>query len=60
MAIKTLTQFVLTETENLLQDSHLSAIEAAKEQSTALLRNFYKVKKLKIGINKFINACRIL
>lgn len=60
LATKLLTQLVMTENENLLQDCHLAAVEGAKEQSTALLRNFYKVKKWKIGITKFLNACCML
>ncbi|KAK2575126.1 hypothetical protein KPH14_008845 [Odynerus spinipes] len=42
LTIKLLTQLVMTEGQSVLKDSHLAAIEAAKEQSTALLRNFYK------------------
>jgi hypothetical protein len=57
LATKLLIQLVMSENEVLLQDCHLAAVEAAKEQSTALLRNFYKVKKWKIGITKFLNAC---
>lgn len=60
LAIKLLLQLVMLENESLLQDCHLAAIEGAKELSTAILRNFYKVKKWKIGITKFINACCML
>ncbi|XP_076235537.1 C-type lectin domain containing ema isoform X3 [Calliopsis andreniformis] len=42
LAIKLLTQLVMSEGQNMLKDSHLAAIEAAKEQSTSLLKNFYK------------------
>lgn len=57
LATKLLVQLVMNENEHLLQDCHYAAIESAKEQSTALLRNFYKVKKWKIGIARFLNAC---
>ncbi|XP_043671928.1 protein CLEC16A homolog isoform X2 [Vespula pensylvanica] len=46
LTIKLLTQLVLSEGQSLLKDSHLAAIEAAKEQSTALLRNFYKNEEI--------------
>ncbi|OXU16930.1 hypothetical protein TSAR_007570 [Trichomalopsis sarcophagae] len=42
LAIKLLIQLVVSDNESLLQGCHLAAVEAAKEQSTALLRNFYK------------------
>ncbi|KAL7307491.1 hypothetical protein TKK_0000669 [Trichogramma kaykai] len=42
LAIKLLLHLVICDNESILQDCHLAAIEAAKEQSTALLRNFYK------------------
>ncbi|XP_011498267.1 PREDICTED: protein CLEC16A [Ceratosolen solmsi marchali] len=42
LATKLLIQLVISENEVLLQDYHLAAVEAAKEQSTTLLRNFYK------------------
>ncbi|KZC13734.1 Protein CLEC16A [Dufourea novaeangliae] len=42
LAIKLLTQLVMSEGQTMLRDSDLSAIEAAKEQSTSLLKNFYK------------------
>lgn len=42
LAIKLLTQLVTSEGQSVLRDSHLAAIEAAKEQSTSLLKNFYK------------------
>lgn len=29
---------------SFLQDGHLAAIEGAKEESSSVLRNFYKVK----------------
>ncbi|KOX71482.1 Protein CLEC16A [Melipona quadrifasciata] len=42
LTIKLLTQLVMSEGQSMLKDSHLAAIEAAKEQSTSLLKNFYK------------------
>ncbi|KAK0162347.1 hypothetical protein PV327_008692 [Microctonus hyperodae] len=42
MTIKLLMKIVITDGQNSLCDAHLAAIEGAKEQSTALLRNFYK------------------
>lgn len=43
LTIKLLTQLTVSEGQCLLQESHLAAIEAAREQSTSLLKNFYKV-----------------
>ncbi|XP_048507003.1 protein CLEC16A homolog isoform X2 [Athalia rosae] len=42
LAIKLLIQLVMSGSQSLLQDRHLAAIETAREQSTSLLRNFYK------------------
>lgn len=42
LTIKLLTQLIISEGQCLLRESHLTAIEAAKEQSTSLLKNFYK------------------
>nr|XP_012152661.1 PREDICTED: protein CLEC16A isoform X3 [Megachile rotundata] len=42
LTIKLLIQLVMSEGQNALRDSHLTAIDAAKEQSTSLLKNFYK------------------
>ncbi|KOC59039.1 Protein CLEC16A [Habropoda laboriosa] len=42
LAIKLLVQLVISEGQIMLKDSHVAAIEAAKEQSTSLLKNFYK------------------
>jgi len=42
LTIKLLTQLVVSEGQYLCE-SHLAIIEAAKEQSTSLLKNFYKV-----------------
>ncbi|XP_046735040.1 protein CLEC16A homolog isoform X2 [Diprion similis] len=42
LTIKLLLQLVMSDGQSLLQDYHLAAIESAKEQSTSLLRNFYK------------------
>lgn len=43
LAIKLLIHLVRSEGQSMLKDSHLASIEAAKEQSTSLLKNFYKV-----------------
>lgn len=54
LAIKLLTQLTVCEGQCLLRESHLAVIEAAKEQSTSLLKNFYKVcELLKLDINFF-------
>nr|XP_033335665.1 protein CLEC16A homolog isoform X4 [Megalopta genalis] len=42
LAIKLLMQLVMSDGQTVLKDSHLAAIETAKEQSTALLKNFYR------------------
>ncbi|XP_076183141.1 C-type lectin domain containing ema isoform X2 [Ptiloglossa arizonensis] len=42
LTIKLLTQLIMSEGQAILKDSHLAAIEAVKEQSTSLLKNFYK------------------
>ncbi|EGI69119.1 PREDICTED: protein CLEC16A isoform X1 [Acromyrmex echinatior] len=42
LTIKLLTQLTVSEGQCLLRESHLTVIEAAKEQSTSLLKNFYK------------------
>ncbi|KAG5331227.1 CL16A protein, partial [Acromyrmex charruanus] len=42
LTIKLLTQLTVSEGQCLLRESHLAVIEAAKEQSTSLLKNFYK------------------
>ncbi|XP_014476432.1 PREDICTED: protein CLEC16A isoform X3 [Dinoponera quadriceps] len=42
LTIKLLMQLMISEGHCLLRDSHLAAIEAAREQSTSLLKNFYK------------------
>lgn len=42
LTIKLLTELTVSEGQCLLRESHLAAIEAAKEQSTSLLKNFYK------------------
>lgn len=48
LTIKLLIQLVMSEGQSMLKDSHLAAIEAAKEQSTSLLKNFYKVCYIKL------------
>nr|XP_034180356.1 protein CLEC16A homolog isoform X2 [Osmia lignaria] len=42
LTIKLLIQLVMSDGQNTLKDTHMAAIEAAKEQSTSLLKNFYK------------------
>ena len=42
-----------------LQDRHLAAVEGAREESTLLLRNFYKVWE-KVGENIFISAVPVV
>ncbi|XP_034180355.2 C-type lectin domain containing ema isoform X3 [Osmia lignaria lignaria] len=42
LTIKLLIQLVMSDGQNTLKDTHMTAIEAAKEQSTSLLKNFYK------------------
>ncbi|CAG2068988.1 unnamed protein product, partial [Timema podura] len=44
LSIRLLTQLVMKNSQSFLHDCHLAAIEGAKEESTALLRNFYKVR----------------
>ena len=43
LSIRLLTQLVMKNGQSYLHDAHLAAIEGAKEESTCLLRNFYKV-----------------
>lgn len=45
----------MSEGQSMLKDSHLAAIQAAKEQSTSLLKNFYKVCYYQILIFFFLN-----
>ncbi|XP_043476233.1 protein CLEC16A homolog [Leptopilina heterotoma] len=42
LTIKILIQLVISEGRGLINDSHIAAIETAKEQSAVQLRNFYK------------------
>ncbi|XP_008551718.1 protein CLEC16A homolog isoform X2 [Microplitis demolitor] len=42
LCTKLLLKIVMSDGQSLLCDAHLAAIESAREQSTALLRNFYK------------------
>ena len=46
MSILVLKQLVYRNGRNFLQDRHLALLEGAKEESTLLLRNFYKVFKI--------------
>lgn len=43
MSVLLLKQLVYRDVHCFLQDRHLAAIEGAREESTLLLRNFYKV-----------------
>lgn len=43
LTIRLLTQIVMNANVSFLQDGHLAAIEGAKEESSSVLRNFYKV-----------------
>ena len=43
MSTLLLKQLVYVDTHCFLQDRHLAAVEGAREESTLLLRNFYKV-----------------
>ncbi|XP_078034274.1 C-type lectin domain containing ema isoform X1 [Augochlora pura] len=42
LAIKLLIQLIMSNGQKVLKGSHLTAIETAKEQSTTLLKNFYR------------------
>lgn len=55
MSIKLLIKIVISDGESLLCDAHLAAIESAKEESTALLRNFYKSED--IFLDMFEDEC---
>ncbi|XP_076312191.1 C-type lectin domain containing ema isoform X3 [Tachypleus tridentatus] len=46
MSILLLKQLVLKDGNSFLQDRHLAAIEQAREESTLLLRNFYKSEEI--------------
>ncbi|KAL3272543.1 hypothetical protein HHI36_014016 [Cryptolaemus montrouzieri] len=46
LALKLLVQLVMCDGKCILLDSHKLTIEAAKSQSTALLRNFYKSEEI--------------
>nr|CAD7601801.1 unnamed protein product [Timema genevievae] len=46
LSIRLLTQLVMKNSQSFLHDCHLAAIEGAKEESTALLRNFYKSEEI--------------
>lgn len=43
MTILLLKQLAVKGTDSYLQDRHLAAIEQCREESTLMLRNFYKV-----------------
>lgn len=50
LSIRLLTDLVMKGGQSYLHDCHLAAIEGAKEESTCLLRNFYKVRCFWHGI----------
>ena len=48
VAIAVIKQLVIREKRSFLTDDHFAQIEGIKEESTLLLRNFYKVLVLNI------------
>ncbi|KAB0793497.1 hypothetical protein PPYR_13117 [Photinus pyralis] len=46
LALKLLLQLVTCDGQNVMSDLHKTSIEAARTQSTALLRNFYKSEEI--------------
>lgn len=46
LTIRLLTQIVMNANVSFLQDGHLAAIEGAKEESSSVLRNFYKSEEI--------------
>ncbi|CAH1971069.1 unnamed protein product [Acanthoscelides obtectus] len=46
LALKLLMQMAMCDGKNILQENHRTTIETAKQQSTALLRNFYKSEEI--------------
>ncbi|XP_067143420.1 protein CLEC16A isoform X1 [Centruroides vittatus] len=46
MSLLLLKQLVIKDGQSFLQDRHLAAIEQAREESTLLLRNFYKSEEI--------------
>lgn len=46
LGLKLLTQLAIINDNSVLSDSHLAAIAGAKEESTSLLRNFYKSEEI--------------
>lgn len=46
LALKIFVQMALGDGKNILLETHKSAVETAKTQSTALLRNFYKSEEI--------------
>lgn len=49
LTIRLLSQLVMHANSSYLQDCHLAAIEGAKEESSSVLRNFYKVGSSKVN-----------
>lgn len=46
LALKLLVQLVIIDGSNVMNEPHKTSIEAAKAQSTALVRNFYKSEEI--------------
>ncbi|VEN64498.1 unnamed protein product, partial [Callosobruchus maculatus] len=46
LALKLLMQIAMCDGKNILQENHRTTIDTAKQQSTALLRNFYKSEEI--------------
>lgn len=55
LSIRLLMQLVMKNGQSYLHDAHLAAIEGAKEESTCLLRNFYKSEE--IFLDMFEDEC---
>lgn len=52
LTISLLTRLVTLDGQSVLLDGHLAALVGAKEESTSLLRNFYKVS---VDVDMFYN-----
>ena len=57
LTIKLLQQLVYTPNKSYLQDRHLACIEAARECSAQILRNFYKVGGVPYNISILYGFC---
>lgn len=60
LALKLLLQLVMCDGKSILSDPHKVSIEAARSQSTALLRNFYKSEEIFLDMfeHEYENAAR--